>query len=178
MISSVPQSGCALPRKNSRRSTEESTCAGFQQGNQPTVPVLGAGGTPFLTSTGTPPPGPGAGTVPVSSVPQLCLSLECDSESEEVEKKSAVVSATSSVSARKKQKLRECMKCGRKAEVDCEVGQCIRCNADEIHECTRRVLVEQLPPAQAWAYANEAERAELALILDPDEPCLQLGRVK
>jgi hypothetical protein len=127
-----------------------------------------------------------------SSVPQLTLSFSDDSQREagslvtqssvtigpgelsEEDYSHQPVSQSSSVQSRKSPELRECAKCGRRVNrVDREYEQCERCNGDELREVTRRTLVEQLPPSQAWAYATELERYELAALMDPDDPCLR-----
>jgi Zn finger protein HypA/HybF involved in hydrogenase expression len=48
-----------------------------------------------------------------------------------------------------KPKLR-CNKCRREVErLDLELRQCMRCNADELHELGRQMLMDSLPLAQA-----------------------------
>lgn len=51
-----------------------------------------------------------------------------------------------------------CARCARYVEsVDCEVGQCKRCNADDLHEAGLWVLVNSLEPAHAALYRGKLE---------------------
>jgi len=52
-----------------------------------------------------------------------------------------------------------CARCGRMVEkIDADAGQCIKCNAEWLHEHARQLLIASLPPAQARLYMLQDER--------------------
>lgn len=56
---------------------------------------------------------------------------------------------------------RPCRCCRKKLPVrklDAEEGQCERCNAEQIHEAGRLILIANLPLSHALHYMNESER--------------------
>jgi len=59
---------------------------------------------------------------------------------------------------------RDCMRCGRLAEVDWDHLQCAGCNRDDLHEAGLLTICDSLPPDRAQRFLSELRevRAQIA----------------